>query len=530
MKKAVTMMLALVCLSACVARIPRDPGVLVRNLLDDPPHLNPYTNTSAYAGAVYGYIYESLLSIDNTTLAPKPWIAESWDVSPDGLAYTFHIRHDVTWSDGVPFTADDVIYSFKTLMDPKVDAAAQRSYFKDLDRVEKVDHYTVRFVFKRLYFRAVEQCGYLSIIPKHIFDNGMDFNTHPANHRPIGTGPFVLGEWDYGRYIQLSRNERYWNHPHMPKLKGMQFVIISDTNTSFQYLKKGGLDYSDDLRAIQWLRQTESPEFNARFKKYKFFPPGLSYIGWNGKRPFFKDRRVRQAMSMLLDRQKIVDKLQYGQAMLVSGPGYYYGPGYDRSIAPWPYDPARAAKLLDEAGWQDHDGDGIRDKDGVPFQFELVYGSGSPGGDRIGTILREDLAKMGIEMSLRPLEFSVLIKMLMSDSYDASLLAWAGGLPESDNYQIFHSSQIDGGSNRIAFSNPEADRLMEEIRVTINPEKRKALQYKLHALLHEEEPYTFLYIRASLAAVDRRFTDVVDYPMGFDLTEWGFKPELRYME
>lgn len=528
--KKLAIFFSLLCLFACISRIPRDPGILVRDLMDSPPHLNPYTNTSAYAGGVYAYIFESLLTIDNTTLVPKPWIAESWEVSPDGLVYTFHIRNDVVWSDGIPMTADDVVYSFATLMDPKVDAAAQRSYLKDLDHAEKLDDYTVRFVFKRLYFRALEQVGYQPIIPRHIFDNGMDFNTHPANRRPIGTGPFILSEWDQGRYIMLARNERYWNREHMPQLKGMQFFIIPDMNTSFQYLKKGGLDYSDDLRAIQWTRQTESSEFSERFKKHEFFPPGLSYIGWNERRPFFKDRRVRQAMSMLLDRQKIVDKLQYGHAKLVSGPGYYYGSSYDQSIAPWPHDPVRAAALLDAAGWKDHDGDGIRDKDGVPFRFELIYGSGSPGGDRVGTILREDLAQMGIEMALRPLEFSVLIKMLMSDSYDASMIAWSGGLPESDNYQLFHSSQIDGGSNRIGFSNAEADRLMEDIRATIDPEKRKMLQYKLHALFHEEEPYTFLYIRASLAAVDRRFTDVTGYPMGFDLTEWGFKPELRYME
>lgn len=528
--KKIAATLLLFCLAACISRIPRDPGILVSNLLDDPAHLNPYTSTSAYAAGVYGYIYESLLTTDNTTLAIKPRIAKSWEVSKDGLSYTFHMHRDVTWSDGKPLTADDVVFSVETLMNPKVDAAAKRSYYADLDHVEKLDDYTVRFVFKRLYFRALEWSGFLDILPKHVFGDGQDFNTHSANSAPVGSGPFVLSEWERGRYILLTRNERYWDRARMPKLKGIQYVIIPDMNTSFQYLKKGGMDYSDDIRPIQWMRQTESKKFNERFEKYKYFPTNLQFIGWNEKRPFFKDRRVRQAMSMLLDRQKIVDKLQYGHAMLVSGPGYYFGASYDPSIKPWPYDSARAAKLLDAAGWKDHDGDGVRDKDGVPFQFELIYGSGSPTGDRVGSILREELAKMGIEMSPRPMEFSALLNMLMSGNYDSSLLGWAGGMPESDNYQIFHSSQIDGGSNRIAFSNPEADRLMEEIRITIDAEKRKALQYKLHALFHEEEPYTFLYLRAYLAAIDRRFTDVTPYPMGFDITEWGFRPELRYME
>lgn len=529
MKRLIAIAL-LALLSACISRIPRDPGILVRNLLDDPPHLNPQTNTNAYASAVYGYIYESLLTVDNEKLTPKPWIASSWEVSSDGLRYTFHMRHDVTWSDGKPLTADDVIFSVETMQDPKVDAAALRSYYKDLKSVEKLDAYTVRFVFKRIYFRALEQCGYLTIIPKHIFGDGQDFNTHPANYKPIGSGPFVLSEWDRGRFIQLSRNDSYWNREHLPKLKGMQYVIIPDMNSSFQYLKKGGLDYSDDIRAIQWVRQSESRKFEERFNKYKFFPPGLAYIGWNEAKPFFKDRRVRKAMSLLLDRQKIVDKLQYGQAMLVSGPGYYFGPGYDQSIKPLPYDPPLAVKLLDESGWVDHDGDGLRDKDGVRFEFDMIYAAGSPSGDRVSTILREELDKLGIVLNPRPTEFSALVNMLISGNFDASMLAWAGGATESDNYQLFHSSQIDGGSNRIAFNDPEADRLMEQIRGTIDPEKRKVLQYQLHALLHDEAPYTFLYLPPALAAVDRRFTNVTAYPMGFDMTEWDYESLPRYME
>jgi peptide/nickel transport system substrate-binding protein len=247
-------------------------------------------------------------------------------------------------------------------------------------------------------------------------------------------------------------------------------------------------------------------------------------------KPYFKDKRVRQALTLLLNREKIAERIAYGQVKLVSGPGYPFGPGYDPSIEPYPFDPVRAKALLDAAGWVDHDGDGIRDKDGVPFRFIMLYGSGSPTGDRVGSIFREELKNVGIDMEPRPMEFSALIKLIMSREFGAVMLGWSGGLTESDNYQIFHSSQIDGGSNMIHFSNPAADELMVTIRVTLDPEKRKALEYQLHALMHDEEPYTFLYIQASLAAVDRRFTNVIAYPMGLDPTEWGYRPELRYME
>lgn len=517
-------------MSACVSHIPRDPGILVREISIDPPLLNPILETDVYARAVSSTIFESLLTTDNQTLKPKPWIASRWVVSPDGLTYTFYLRDDVRWSDGVPLTAADVVYSYDRIMDPKVDAASLRNYYNDISKVEALDDHTIRFHFARPYFLALDFCGGMPIIPKHIFDNGHAFNDHPANHQPVGTGPYMLSRWERGKYIQVVRNPLYWNKEKTPRIIGYQFLIIPEQTTAFQMLKKGGLDLMDSMRPVQWVRQTSSAKFEERFKKYKFFPPGLSYIGWNNARPFFSDKRVRQAMSMLLNRQKIVEKISLGQAQLVSGPNYYYGPAYDRTITPYPFDIDGAKRLLDAAGWTDHNGDGIRDKDGVPFHFSFLYGSGSPAGERIGSILREELAKVGIQMELRPLEYSALTKLILARDFDALAMAWGGGSVETDNYQLFHSSQIKDGSNLVAFNNPKADDLMVHIRSELDPEKRQQLQYQLHALLHEEEPYTFMHMIASLAAVDRRFTDVVAYPMGFDLTEWGFQNQLRYME
>jgi peptide/nickel transport system substrate-binding protein len=517
-------------LSACVSHIPRDPGVLVREISLDPPFINPILETDVDVRKVSATIFETLLSSDNQTLKPIPWLAHRWEVSPDGLIYTFHMRDDVKWSDGVPLTSADVVYSYGRIMDPKIDAASLRNYYNDIEKVEALDEHTVRFRFVRPYFLALDFCGGMPIIPKHIFDNGEDFNSHPANHKPVGTGPFMLKHWEAGKYLLVERNPHYWHHEREPKIKGMQFLIIPEQNTSFQMLKKGGMDLMESMRPIQWVRQTGSAKFKERFEKYKYFSPGLSYIGWNNVRPFFSDKRVRQALSMLLNRQKIVEKISFGQAQLVSGPNYYFGPAYDRAIAPYPFDPQKAKQLLDESGWTDHDGDGIRDKEGAPFRFSFLYASGSVAGERIGSILREELANVGIQMELRPMEYSALKKQIIDRNFDALAMGWGGGTVETDNYQLFHSSQIAQGSNHIGFNNPQADRLMTQIRSEVNPEKRYALQYELHALLHDEEPYTFMHMLASLAAVDRRFTDVVAYPLGFDLNEWGYHNVIRYME
>lgn len=517
-------------LTACSLRIARDPGILVRDLHSEPPVLNPIIETNADAQTVSAAIFESLITKDNTTLEPKPWIASRWKISADGLTYTFYMRRDVTWSDGVPLTAADVVYSYERIMDPKVDAAPLRSYYSDIAKVDAIDSHTVRFHFARPYFLALDFCGGMPIIPKHIFNDGQEFNTHSAGYAPIGSGPFVLSHWERGQYLLLERNPNYWNTEKMPGIKGMQFLIVPEQNTAFQLLKKGGLDVMMNMRPVQWIRQTSSTKFNERFEKYKFFPPGLTYIGWNNAKPYFSDKRVRQAMSMLLNRPKIVEKISLGQAKLISGPNYYYGPSYDKTVEPYPFDPAQARRLLDAAGWKDHDGDGLRDKDGLPFRFTFLYGSGSPAGERIGSIMREELSKVGIDMELHPMEFTALVKLIMARDFDALAMAWAGGGVEGDNYQLFHSSQIEQGSNRIGFKNAKADDLIVRIRSELNPQKRQQLQYELHAVLHDEEPYTFMHMLATLAAVDRRFTNVVAYPLGFDLSEWGYQSALRYME
>jgi peptide/nickel transport system substrate-binding protein len=214
---------------------------------------------------------------------------------------------------------------------------------------------------------------------------------------------------------------------------------------------------------------------------------------------------------------------------VVTGNFYRFGPNYDQTIKPYPYDPQEAMRLLDEAGWIDHDGDGIRDKDGVPFSFIYIVPAGSRAGQNIGLILRENLLRAGIEMEVRSLEWAAMLKFITSREFDAVMLAWSTSIDE-DPYQLWHSSQTAEGSNFIGFQNAEADRLIEAGRVEFDPKKRSVIYKKLHRLIHEEEPYTFLFISPSLVAVAKRFIDVKQYKLGLDITEWGVKPWDTLME
>ena len=510
----------LLVLAGCTWRVVRDPLVLVETLPVDPPTLNPILATDTSSSTVNRYIYESLLERDNKTLELVPHLAKRWEVSADHLSYTFWLREGVRWHDGQPLTVDDIIYSFERIRDPKVDAARIRNYFRDVKRIEKVGTHAVRFVYAHPYFKALEICGGAPIVPKHIFEDGSDFNTHSANRHPIGTGPYRFVEWKTGRRIRLERFDGYWGKT--PRITGVVYKIVPDQTVAFQLLKKGALDLST-VRAIQWVRQTESAAFAQKFVKHRYYLPNYSYIGWNMRRPFFSDKRVRQAMTMLVNRQAILEKIQFGQGEVTVSNFYRFGRNYDGSIQPYPYNPEEASRLLDEAGWIDHDGDGLRDSDGVPFRFSLLISSGNRFGRSLGLFLREDLYKVGIEMEIRQLEWAAMLKLVQEHNFDAVSMAWATPL-EEDPYQVWHSSQAEKGSNIIGFVNLRADQIIERARREFDPHRRAILYQAFQRIVHEEQPYTFLFTTPSLVVVAKRFDDVVDYRLGLDPLEWKIGP------
>lgn len=494
--------------------------MLVLSLPADPPTLNPVTASDTTSGSVNQYVYESLLTRDNETLEFIPSLARRWEVSDDKLSITFWLRTGVTWHDGVPFTADDVIYTFDRIRDSSVDAARLRNYYRDMLRIEKLGNNAVRFVWSRPYFKSLEACGSMAIIPKHIFNDGSDFNKHVAGRLPIGTGPYRFVEWKTGQRIVLARNDAYWGEH--PAISGISFKIIPDSMSAFRLLKKGALDMAT-LKAIQWAKQTESSSFNEKFAKHRYYLPNYYYIGWNMRRPFFNDRRVRIAMTMLINREAILDKILFGEGMVVTSNFYRFGRNYDESIKPYPFDPKRALELLDEAGWRDHDGDGIRDRDGVPFRFVFLSAAGDKFSRSIGLFLREELSRVGIEMEMQQLEWAAMLLLLNKRNFDVASLGWSTAL-EEDPYQVWHSSQKDEGSNFVGFSNARVDSLIEAARQELDPNRRAVFYKEFQQILHFEEPYTFLFTAPSLVAVARRFDNVKDYKLGMDLLEWKVGP------
>ncbi len=502
---------------------PVDGGWLIAHMPVEPGSLNPHTDSSLYSTQILANIIERLMEFDNETLELRPVLAESVEVSEDHLTYTYRLKEDIYFSDGEPITAEDVKFSLDIIKDPATNAPNVRNYYADILSAEIIDERTVKFTCSKPYFKHPIVIGLLDILPQHIYGEG-DFNTHPANREPVGSGPYVFESWTTGQEIVLARNENYWGEkPHVMK---RVYKVITNEQSALQVLKQGNMDLMN-LTAEQWQNQTSGPRFEAQYDKLNYLRPGYSYIGYNLRLPMFQDKTVRQALTMLLDRQLIRDEIYYGLAEITSGPFFPKEPEYNQDVEPWPYAPEQAKAQLAAAGWEDTNVDGTLDKDGQEFRFEVVTTSDNTAGEKILTIFQESLRSAGIEMSIRQLEWATFLESVKSHDFEACMLGW-GAVPYPDPYQIWHSSQaVVNGSNSVGYENPEVDQLLEEARQVFDRGERVQMYHRLHAMLHEDQPYTFLFVRDDLIALSKRFQNVTIYPYGLDAEEWWVPQALQ---
>jgi len=507
---------------------------VVQRIGADPDSLNPITGQDADGAMIrYPNIFESLLVMDHFTLKLKPLLAESYEISPDQLVYTFHLRHDVKWQDGVPFTADDVKYSYDRIQDPKVDASQLRNYFDNIKSCEILDPYTVRFTATKRYFKTLECLGTdnLPIIPKHILEKGEpDFNKHPFGRHPVGTGPYKFVRWDTGSQIVLERDDSYWGaKDHYPKR--LVFQIIQESYVAAQLLKKGELDVVDGISPIQWERELAGTRSGSRLNKIVYPYPAYSYLGFNLRDPLFADIRVRHAIDLLIPRDEIMSQIYLNQYTIkTSGYDPTSSPTYNHDVAPTPYDPALALKLLNDAGWKNDHGDGLLYKDGKPLSFTLVYPGGNTNGQKILELVQESLRRAGIDLKLSRLEWAQLLQKINEWNFEMTMSGWALDII-SDPYQLWHSSQADikKSSNFIGYKNPAADKLIEEGRLEYDDEKRAALYRQLHKIIHDDYPVCFLFNPKVILLISNRYQNVQVFAPRpcFDITSWWVPSNLQ---
>jgi len=502
-------------LSGKAAGNPVNGDWVVRNLGSDPQTLNPVTASEMNSSYVNNLIFDPLLDVDkDANYIPR--VAKSWDISKDNKVITFHLRDDVKFHDGVPLTSEDVKYTYDKIMDPKSLAENKRGDFEYVSKVETPDKYTVKVTYKKPFASALESWG-ISVIPKHIYLKE-DFLKSKYNRAPIGSGPYIFEKWDSNQVIILKANPNYWGgRPHLDKIV---FKMIPDHTVSFNSLLKEDLDV-DGVMPIQWVNMTNTPEFKNKLDKLQYYTRSYYYIGWNsdGSNPFFNDKKVRQAMTYAMNRQQILDKIFYGLGEICTGPFYPKSWAYDSTVKAYPFDLNKARQLLDEAGWKDTNNDGIREKNGKKFEFTFLYPSASKISEQMASIYQEDLKKIGVKMNVRKMEWVTFLELVHKRDFQACTMGWSLSI-DPDPYMIWHSSQRKDGLNYVGFNNPEADKLMEEARSMFDVKERAKRYHRLHQIINDEQPYTFLFYSPALVAVNKRFQGVEASPQGLGLFQF----------
>jgi peptide/nickel transport system substrate-binding protein len=532
----------------------------IRREMADAEKLNPIVTNDATAQDVYTLIYQTLNDMNYETYELIPLIADLPEVSDDHLSYTYKLRKDVTFSDGKPLTGNDVIFTVKAIKNVFADDAALRNYFESVEKVELVnnDPYTVVFRMNKPYWRAVYTLGSIPICPKHVLDpesltdkytweETKDFkvaeknpnmrkfadflNSQEVSREPryvLGSGPYMLEKWETGQAMTLVRNKKYWGqNTVMPVyLDKIVFRIIQDNSASVVAAKNKEVDMMYVISPQDFYKNLDNAE---QFDLVKVTPsePVYSYLAWNLNSPLFSDKKVRWALSHLIDRKTLIDKIAFGHSIPIQSHVFYKDKKYLNSDLPEiAYDPEKAKQLLAEAGWADSDGDGTLDKviNGKKLDFKFTFlSNNNPVRRQTLLVIIDALKKVGIQADLQDLEWSVYLDKTKKHEFDATIAAWQLNVTPPDPYQIWHSSQSKGeGSNYISFINKESDSLLELYRVEFDEAKQIELIRKWQKLIYDEQPYTFLWSPKSRYIYNKRFKNARFYSRGSSpiVSEW----------
>ena len=472
------------------------------------------TDASSHAAA--NYVFNGLVRYDKD-LKLEGELAKSWDISPDGKKITFHLRKDVKWHDGAPFTSDDVMFTYRRMIDPRTPTAYGED-FRQVRRADAPDPHTFVVEYGRPFAPALASWG-MHVLPKHLLSQHPDISKSPLNKKPVGTGPYRFVEWKTGERVVFDANPGYFEGK--PYIARVFTRVIPDQATMFLELKSGGVDIMN-LTPPQYTRQTETAEFRKSFSKYKYTASAYTYLGFRLSHPFFRDVRVRQAIAHAADKKALIDGVLLGLGQEATGP---YKPGtwaHNPNVKRYPHDPGKAKALLAEAGWQPGK-DGTLAKDGLRFEFTVLTNAGNEARAKTAAILQQNLAEAGIKMEIRTVEWAAFINEFIDKrKFDAVILGW-NTTPDPDQYDIWHSSKTGPKElNHVGYANEEVDRLLDEGRSTFDLEKRKRAYFRIQEILAEEQPYVFLYVPEALPVVHNRFHGIEPAPAGisYNFVKW----------
>jgi len=487
------------------ARIKLGLGRVDQDLFENLTHILGNEYFSSFNG-------QSLITVDDEQWQSKraAYAQEILPAIEHNPVVVFNLRSNVKFHDGHTFDANDVKFTYEAIINPK-NLSPRVPDYEPVKRVEVVDPLAVRIIYKRLYSPALGTWG-MGILPEHLLNDdvlkkeaartGKDpdkFSIRQSsfNRHPVGCGPFVFQEWKSDQYIILDSFDDYWEGP--PNYKRYVYRIVPDLLTQEMEFYAGTVD-SYNVQPHQVDRLKDDPKYQS-FAGPSF---GYTYIGYNVRREPFNDSRVRRALGMAIDVEKIIKYVLYGQGERITGPFVKQTDYYDQAIQPVPYDRQKALQLLGEAGWK-RNKEGWLEKDGRRLQFTLITNNGNDLRKAVLAIAQDAWKQIGVDVRTDLLEWSVFIQERVDKAdFDALVLGWSMGI-EPDLYQIWHSSQTNPHQlNFVAFNSSEADDLIIKIRQEYDHERQVAYCHRLHEIIAREQPYTFLYVTQWTAVLDER--------------------------
>ena len=461
-------------------------GVLRFSLAGEVSLINPILSTDTSSSAVEGAIFSGLVKV-NDKLEMVSDLAEKWEVSPDGKVWTFHLRKGVKWHDGTPFTADDVKFTFDSILNPKINSVRRGDYIIDGEEIKfrVLDPYTIQAVLPKPYAPFLVNAG-MGIIPKHLLA-GKDINISPLNRKPVGTGPFVFKEWKSGDHITVTGNPFYYFGK--PLLKEIVYKVIPDANAQLVALEAGEIDEAGippkDYRRMKYIKGINVYEYDALT---------YTYLGFNLENKKFADKRVRQALAYATDKGQMVKLIFQGLASPAYAPIAPVSWAYSDNVPKYLYNPRKAKQLLKEAGAE-------------KLEFTILVNQGNKEREKAAVILQQQYEKIGVKVNIRVMEWSALLKIINAPTgpknFDAVIIGWSLGL-DPDSFSIWHSSQYPKGLNFIGYKNAEADKLLELGRTTIVRSERQKIYAKLWKVITEDQPYIFLWYPKALVGINNK--------------------------
>lgn len=504
-------------------------GIMISAMTAEPSGLIYMVAGESASAAIASNIFNALLKY-NATLDLEGDLAESWKISDDQKTITFKLKPNLSWADGKPLTSADVLFTWKSVTDEKT-RSPYASDYQLVKKAEAPDALTFTVTYDQAYAPALDSWSGLQILPKHLLKD-QDLHTTAFARKPVGSNYYKLDIWKNGENIQLSRNAKSVLGP--AQIDKLITRIIPDNSAQFLELMADNID-TMGLDPIKYSRIIPArPELQKNLNLYKELGNSYTYMGFNLKHKPFDDARVRKAINYAIDKQEIIDGVYLGLGINIASP---YKPGTrwsNPSLQPYPYDPAKAKALLKEAGFVDTDGDGIVERDGKPFAFEIITNQNKER-EKSAVLIQRRLKEVGIDVNIRAIEWASFIsRFIKTGDFDVVVLGWGLGL-DPDQYNIWHSSQqAPGQFNFIGYNNPTIDKLLEQGRTELDPDKRMRIYHEFSKVLLEDCPIVYLSAGYGLTAMHKRVQGIVNpippAGVGYDSHKWYIPEPLRRNE